>query len=124
MAHHSRQCGLPLKVKRTVDLLVSFALLVGFTGAILNRDADPPHFDRYYNERARRHNVLLGITGWSQINGRNAITWNQKFESDVWYVDHRSLWLDIKILWLTAMTIIHREGISQTGQVTQELLNA
>jgi lipopolysaccharide/colanic/teichoic acid biosynthesis glycosyltransferase len=97
---------------------------MGFTGAILNRDADPPHFDRYYNERARRHNVLLGITGWSQINGRNAITWNQKFESDVWYVDHRSLWLDIKILWLTAMTIIHREGISQTGQVTQELLNA
>ena len=53
---------------------------MGFTGAILNRDADPPHFDRYYNERARRHNVLLGITGWSQINGRNAITWNQKFE--------------------------------------------
>jgi len=73
-------------------------------------------FDRYYNERDRPHNVLPGITGWSQINGRDAITWNQKFELDVWYVDHWGLWLDIKILWLTAMTIIHREGISQTGR--------
>jgi sugar transferase EpsL len=70
-------------------------------------------FDRYYNERARPHNVLPGITGWSQINGRDAISWNQKFELDVWYVDHWGLWLDIKILWLTAMTIIHREGIGR-----------
>jgi len=82
-----------------------------FFRQILQRAGSPP-------------DVSSGITGWSQINGRNAITWNQKFESDVWYVDHRSLWLDIKMLWLTAMTIIHREGISQTGQVTQELLKA
>lgn len=72
-----------------------------------------------YSERqARRHEVRPGITGWAQVNGRNAISWEQKFEYDVWYVDNRSLWLDIKILWLTLLAVLKREGITADGHVT------
>ncbi len=74
-----------------------------------------------YNEtQKRRHEVRPGITGWAQVNGRNAISWQQKFEYDVWYVDNISLWLDIKILFLTVKKVFVREGISQEGQVTAE----
>lgn len=72
----------------------------------------------YTTEQARRHEVRPGITGWAQVNGRNAISWEEKFALDVWYVDNRSLWLDIKILWLTAKKIIVREGISAEGEAT------
>jgi sugar transferase EpsL len=66
-----------------------------------------------YNDfQHRRHQVRPGITGWAQVNGRNAISWEQKFEHDVWYVDHQSLWLDIKILWLTFVKVFKREGIN------------
>jgi lipopolysaccharide/colanic/teichoic acid biosynthesis glycosyltransferase len=68
----------------------------------------------------RRHDALPGITGWAQINGRNALTWQQKFALDVWYVDHRSLRLDVKIMLLTMWKIITREGINQPGQATME----
>src|SRR5690606_14788569 len=68
----------------------------------------------------RRHEVRPGITGWAQVNGRNAISWQQKFEYDVWYVDHVSLMLDIKILFLTLKKVFIREGISQDGQATAE----
>ncbi len=78
------------------------------------------YLDRYSPEQARRHTVLPGITGWAQINGRNAITWEDKFQLDVWYVDHWSLRLDLKILFLTVWKVIKREGISQPGQVTME----
>jgi len=71
-------------------------------------------------EQARRQNVLPGITGWAQINGRNAITWEDKFGFDVWYVDHWSLWVDVKILALTIWKVIIREGISQPGHATAE----
>ncbi len=75
-----------------------------------------------YNERqARRHEVLPGITGWAQIHGRNALTWQEKFDLDVWYVDHQSLWLDLKILALTLVKALKREGISQPGHATAEL---
>lgn len=75
-----------------------------------------------YNERQnRRHEVLPGITGWAQIHGRNELTWNEKFELDVWYVDHQSIWLDLKILGLTLIKVLKREGISQPGQATAEL---
>lgn len=75
-----------------------------------------------YNEvQKRRHEVRPGITGWAQVNGRNAISWQQKFEYDVWYVDHISLWLDIKILFLTIKKVFVREGISQDGQATAEV---
>ncbi len=73
---------------------------------------------RYSPEQARRQDVLPGITGWAQINGRNAITWEDKFRLDVWYVDHWSLRLDLKILWLTLVKVIRREGISQPGHAT------
>jgi lipopolysaccharide/colanic/teichoic acid biosynthesis glycosyltransferase len=78
------------------------------------------YLERYSTEQARRHNVLPGITGWAQVNGRNAISWEDRFRLDVWYVDHWSLWLDIKILILTLWKVIKREGISQPGQATSE----
>ena len=76
------------------------------------------YLERYTPEQARRQDVYPGITGWAQINGRNAITWEDKFRLDVWYVDHWSLWLDIKILFLTAWKVVRREGISQEGHAT------
>jgi len=78
------------------------------------------YLERYSPEQARRHDVLPGITGWAQVNGRNAITWEDKFSLDVWYVDHWSLTLDIKILWQTFAKVIRREGISQPGHATAE----
>jgi lipopolysaccharide/colanic/teichoic acid biosynthesis glycosyltransferase len=72
----------------------------------------------YSPEQARRHAVRPGITGWAQINGRNAISWVDKFALDVWYVDHRSLWLDVRILWLTVKKVICREGITAEGDAT------
>jgi sugar transferase EpsL len=201
MSHNNRQCGLPLKVKRTVDLLVSFAVLTAFSpvlfaiGILLclamgrpiffrqrrpgrygrpfalykfrtmadKRDAQGQllpdgerltrlghllrlfsvdelpqlwnvlrgdlslvgprpllmqYLDRYSHEQARRHDVLPGITGWAQINGRNDITWKQKFELDLWYVDHWSFWLDIKILWPTAKKVIRPKDVSARGHAT------
>ena len=74
-----------------------------------------------YNDRQmRRHEVLPGITGWAQVNGRNAISWDEKFDLDVWYVDNQSIWLDVKILWLTVKKVIMRDGINQDGQATSE----
>jgi sugar transferase EpsL len=78
------------------------------------------YLERYTPDQARRHQVLPGITGWAQINGRNALTWEDKFRMDVWYVDHWSLRLDIKILALTLWKVVKREGISQPGQATAE----
>jgi lipopolysaccharide/colanic/teichoic acid biosynthesis glycosyltransferase len=72
----------------------------------------------YTPEQARRHEVLPGITGWAQVNGRNAISWEEKFRLDVWYVDHRSLWLDLRILALTLARVLSGEGISEPGQAT------
>ena len=72
----------------------------------------------YSPEQIRRHEVRPGITGWAQVNGRNALSWEEKFKLDVWYVEHRSLWLDIKILWLTVRKVLVREGISADGEVT------
>lgn len=74
----------------------------------------------YSPEQARRHDVKPGITGWAQMNGRNAISWEDKFRLDVWYVEHQSFWLDMKILWMTAMKVVKSEGISQKGQATME----
>ena len=76
------------------------------------------YLSRYSPEQARRHEVLPGISGWAQVNGRNAISWEEKFRLDVWYVDHVSLALDMRILRLTAWKVIHREGISAVGEAT------
>ena len=78
------------------------------------------YLDRYSTEQARRHEVLPGMTGWAQVNGRNTLPWEDKFRYDVWYVDNWSLWLDIKILLNTAWKVITREGISQLGHITAE----
>jgi lipopolysaccharide/colanic/teichoic acid biosynthesis glycosyltransferase len=72
----------------------------------------------YTPEQARRHEVRPGITGWAQVNGRNAISWGEKFQLDEWYVDNRSLWLDIKILWLTVKKVLAQDGISASGEAT------
>ena len=74
-----------------------------------------------YNEKQkRRHDVKPGITGWAQVNGRNAISWEQKFDYDVWYVDNQSFWLDIKILWLTFLKVVKRSDISSSTSSTME----
>lgn len=72
----------------------------------------------YSPEQARRHEVRPGVTGWAQVNGRNALSWEEKFKLDVWYVDHQSLFLDIKILWLTVKKVLIRDGISAAGEAT------
>ena len=72
----------------------------------------------YTPEQARRHEVRPGVTGWAQVNGRNALSWEEKFALDVWYVDHQSLALDVRILWLTARKVLAREGISAAGEAT------
>jgi lipopolysaccharide/colanic/teichoic acid biosynthesis glycosyltransferase len=76
------------------------------------------YLDRYTPEQMRRHEVRPGITGWAQVNGRNAISWDQKLTLDVWYVDHLSFWLDLRILALTIWRVAQRDGISQHGCAT------
>jgi len=78
------------------------------------------YLERYSPEQARRHDVMPGITGWAQINGRNTISWEQKFKLDVWYVENWSLWLDLKILFLTVWKVVKKEGISQANHATVE----
>jgi lipopolysaccharide/colanic/teichoic acid biosynthesis glycosyltransferase len=72
----------------------------------------------YTSEQARRHEVCPGITGWAQINGRNTVSWEDRFRLDVWYVDHRNFWLDLRILWLTIRKVLAREGINEAGGAT------
>lgn len=81
----------------------------------------PQYLPLYSEEQKRRHEVSPGVTGWAQVNGRNAISWKQKFEFDVWYVDNISFFLDVKILLLTIKKVFVREGISQEGQATMEI---
>lgn len=76
------------------------------------------YLDRYTPEQARRHDVMPGLSGWAQINGRNAISWEDKFKLDIWYVDHQSFWLDLKIIALTIKKVLRREGISHAGEAT------
>ena len=76
------------------------------------------YLDRYTERQARRNEVRPGITGWAQVNGRNAVGWDERFEMDVWYVDNHTLWLDLKILWLTVLTVLKRDGVSADGHAT------
>lgn len=98
-------------------------VLKGDMALIGPRPLLPQYLPLYSPEQARRHEVRPGITGWAQINGRNAISWTKKFEYDVWYVDHCSFWLDLKIVFLTIKKVFIREGISQEGQATMEFFN-
>lgn len=77
----------------------------------------------YSKEQARRHDVRPGISGWAQCHGRNAISWKQKFEYDVWYVDHLSLMTDLKVIWITVQKVLQRDGINEEGQATKEPFN-
>jgi lipopolysaccharide/colanic/teichoic acid biosynthesis glycosyltransferase len=79
------------------------------------------YLERYNAEQKRRHDIKPGITGWAQVNGRNAISWEEKFKLDVWYVENQSFLLDMKILWMTFLKVIKRSDISQQGQATMEV---
>jgi sugar transferase EpsL len=97
-----------------------FNILRGEMSLVGPRPLLMEYLERYSPEQMRRHDAYPGLTGWAQVNGRNAITWQGKFALDVWYVDHWSFWLDIKIILLTLWKVIKREGISQPGQATTE----
>jgi len=97
-----------------------FNVIAGDLGLVGPRPLLMEYLPLYSPEQARRHDVKPGITGWAQVNGRNAISWEDKFRLDVWYVDHRSFLLDMKILWMTLHKVLMRDGISQAGQVTME----
>ena len=97
-----------------------FNVLKGDMSLVGPRPLLMQYLDRYTPEQRRRHEVKPGITGWAQVNGRNAITWEEKFQLDVWYVDNMSFWLDLKILALTIWKILKREGISQPGHAAAE----
>ena len=98
-------------------------VLKGDMAIIGPRPLLPQYLPLYSETQKSRHNVRPGITGWAQVNGRNAISWSKKFELDVWYVDNISLILDVKIFFLTIKKVFVREGISQEGQVTMEAFN-
>jgi sugar transferase EpsL len=78
------------------------------------------YLDKYTPEQSRRHEVRPGVTGWAQVNGRNALSWDEKFTLDIWYVNNRTFWLDIKILFMTVKQVFKRDNISQDGHVTME----
>jgi sugar transferase EpsL len=102
------------------DLPQVFNVLRGEMSLVGPRPLLMQYLKRYTPEQMRRHDVLPGITGWAQINGRNALDWEEKFRLDVWYVDHWSFWLDLKILFMTPWKVFKREGINQPGHVTVE----
>lgn len=97
-----------------------FNILRGEMSLVGPRPLLMEYIERYSPEQMRRHDVYPGLTGWAQVNGRNAITWQGKFQHDVWYVDNWSFWLDIKIILLTLWKVLKREGVSQPGQATTE----
>ena len=102
------------------ELLELWNVLKGDMSLVGPRPLLMRYLDRYTPEQMRRHEVRPGITGWAQVNGRNALTWEEKFQYDIWYVDNLSLFLDIKIIALTLQKIVMREGITQPGQATMQ----
>jgi len=107
--------------RTSLDELPELLLVVtGRMSLVGPRPLLPQYLERYTPEQARRHEVLPGITGWAQVNGRNAITWEEKFALDVWYVQNWSFWLDVRILLMTLVKWISGEGISQPGHETME----
>ncbi|MDY6011757.1 sugar transferase [Clostridium sp.] len=100
-----------------------FNILRGEMSLIGPRPLLPKYLPLYSGEQIKRHNVLPGLTGWAQINGRNSISWTEKFELDVWYVENWSLKLDLKIFFLTIVKVIKREDINQESTVTMEAFN-
>jgi len=109
-----------LRASSLDELPELFNVLAGDMSLVGPRPLLLEYLPLYTPEQNRRHELRPGITGWAQVNGRNAISWNEKFALDVWYVDHWSLGLDLRILWMTLVRVLRREGISQEGQVTAE----
>lgn len=93
-------------------------VLVGDMSLVGPRPLLMSYLDRYTPEQARRHDVKPGVTGWAQVNGRNAISWNEKFALDTWYVDNRSIWLDLRILYATVAQVLRRKNINAAGVAT------
>ena len=110
--------GLWLRSTSLDELPELFNVLKGDMSLVGPRPLMVKYLDRYTPEQNRRHEVKPGITGWAQVNGRNNMTWEEKFAYDVWYVDHQSVWLDIKILWLTLWHVIARKDIAKEGHAT------
>jgi len=100
------------------ELPTLWNVLKGDMALVGPRPLLPEYLPLYTPEQMRRHEVKPGITGWAQVNGRNAIGWEERFRLDVWYVDNRTAWLDLKILWLTLWKVLRREGISAEGHAT------
>jgi len=119
-AQRLTRLGRFLRASSLDELPELFNVLRGEMSIVGPRPLLMQYLGRYSPEQARRHDVLPGITGWAQVNGRNALTWDDKFRLDVWYVDHWSLELDIKIILMTLGKVIRREGISQPGHATAE----
>jgi lipopolysaccharide/colanic/teichoic acid biosynthesis glycosyltransferase len=128
-AHDSQGNALPDKDRLTAfgkflrstsldELPELFNVLKGEMSLVGPRPLLMEYLPLYSKEQARRHEVRPGITGWAQIQGRNALTWEEKFKQDIWYVDNRTLWLDLKILFLTVKTVLMRDGISAAGEAT------
>ena len=98
-------------------------VLKGDMALIGPRPLLPKYLPLYSPEQARRHEVRPGISGWAQCHGRNAISFTERFKLDVWYVDHCTLWTDLKVIWITVMKVLKRDGISQEGNATMEAFN-
>lgn len=108
--------GSKLRSLSVDELPEFFNVLRGEMSLVGPRPLLVQYLDRYTPEQMRRHEAKPGITGWAQVNGRNAISWDEKFALDVWYVEHRTIWLDFKIMWLTVLKVFKREGISAGGE--------
>ena len=100
------------------ELPTLYNVLRGEMGLVGPRPLLTQYLDRYSPEQARRHDARPGVTGWAQVHGRNSLSWEEKFEHDVWYVDHRTFWLDMRILFMTLGKVFARSGINQAGHAT------
>jgi len=112
--------GRLLRILSLDELPELFNILRGEMSFVGPRPLLMEYLPLYSTEQARRHEVIPGLTGWAQVNGRNAIDWPTRFKMDVWYVDHWSFWLDVRIIFLTIWKVISREGVNQEGQSTVE----
>jgi lipopolysaccharide/colanic/teichoic acid biosynthesis glycosyltransferase len=112
--------GRVLRATSLDELPELWNVLVGQMSIVGPRPLLVEYLERYNSEQARRHEVRPGITGWAQVNGRNAVDWDERFAMDVWYVDNRSFLLDAKIAWMTIAAVVKREGVSAEGQATME----
>ena len=119
-AERLTRLGLFLRKYSLDELPELFNVLRGEMSLVGPRPLLVDYLPLYSPEQARRHDVKPGLTGWAQINGRNTLRWEDKFKCDVWYVDHQSIWLDFKIIFLTLFKVLKKEGVSQEGHVTME----